>query len=455
MDIVKNSEHEVEIISMTSEGNGVARIDGFAVFIPNTAIGDIAKIKIMTKLKSYATGMVLQILKRSEQRCDIDCRVFSKCGGCGLRHIKYQAELDYKKQLVKDSFARLGGFKSINVHNCIENPSPTRYRNKEIYAMAIKDSRKYSGFFMKNSHLIVECDNCLLEPEIFTKIRLDIMQYLNDSKILVYNYAKNNGIVRHIYLRHATSTGQIMVCLVINAYKMPKEEGLIEMLTSKYPEIASIELNHNYKDTNVALGNKCTTIYGKGYIEDTICGIDVKISPLSFYQVNKTQAEALYNKAIELADIEQTSTVVDLYCGTGTIGLIASKKAKKVIGVELFEQAVIDARDNAIANGVSNSEFICGDATVVAQQLVERNEDIDVVIVDPPRKGLTVEVVKAILDMSPERVVMVSCNPATSARDCKLLCEDGGYNVEQVVPVDMFSRTVHVECVALMSKIKK
>lgn len=451
MNIKKNEVYEVEITGVTSEGNGVGKIDNFAIFIPETTIGDTVKIKIVKVLKSYAFGRLEEILKPSSARIDVDCDCYTQCGGCTYRHISYDAELKIKQDYVENVFKRLGGIE-LPCNPIIESKRENQYRNKAQYPVGIdKDGTIVSGFYAKRSHRIINSNACCLQSSEFAKIQSVILDFLNQNHIAVYDETSNKGLIRHIYIRKAEATNEIMVCLVATKSKIPNIDKLVEMLLQSNSNIVSIVINVNPKATNVILGNQCITVYGEEEITDIICGVKIKISPLSFYQVNKLQAEVLYQTAIEYAQLSKNDVLIDLYCGTGTIGLIASSQVKQVIGVEIIPQAIENAKENAKLNSIENTRFLCADAKVAAKQLAQEGTKPDVIIVDPPRKGLNLEVIEAIVEMSPRKVVMVSCNPATAARDVSLLQEQG-YQTKVITPVDMFPRTTHVECIVCLTR---
>ncbi|MFZ2539198.1 MAG: 23S rRNA (uracil(1939)-C(5))-methyltransferase RlmD [Oscillospiraceae bacterium] len=350
MDIIKNEEYEIKITGTTSEGSGVGKIDGFAIFVPNTTVGDICLVKIVKLNKSYGFGKLESIITPSPSRIDVDCDKFEQCGGCTYRHISYDAELKIKAELVENAFRRIGGIDT-QISPIIPTEFQSRYRNKAQFPVGINsDGEVISGFYAKRSHRIVSKCHCDLQPQFFADIQQDILAFLSDNNIFIYDEVNHKGLIRHIYIRYAQITNEVMVCLVATSSNIPNIDALITLLTQKYDTIKSIVINVNKDKTNVILGQQCKTVYGADFITDIICDIKVKISPLSFYQVNRIQAEVLYNKAIEYADLKPTDTLIDLYCGTGTIGLCAASKVKNLIGVEIVEQAIADANENAKAN---------------------------------------------------------------------------------------------------------
>lgn len=449
----KNQVISLKITGMTAEGSGVGRHDGMAVFVPQTAIGDTAEVRIVKLLKSYAFGIVQRIEEPSADRTDADCAVFSQCGGCVFRHISYQAELRIKDGFVRDAFTRIGGL-SAEFEPILGCEDITEYRNKAQYPVGKTNGEAVCGFYASRSHRIVPSSGCALQPALFSQIVSDIMTYVRDKNIKPYDEKTGKGLLRHIYLRRGAHSGQVQVCLVITKTSEAVFAELTNTLSQKYNSIKSIVLNINDKKTNVILGQKCVTLYGSDTIADTMCGIELSLSPLSFYQVNTVQAEKLYGIAGEYAKLSGKETLLDLYCGIGTIGLSLASQAKEIIGVESVKQAVLNARENAKRNGITNARFIHADATQAAQQLLQEGVSPDVVVLDPPRKGCDKSALDAVASMSPSRIVMVSCNPATAARDCAIL-DAAGYSTVRARAVDLFPRTGHVETVVLMSRVKE
>ena len=448
----KNQVCTAEITALTSEGNGVCRVDGMAVFVPETAVGDVCEVKIVKVLKSYAYGIVEKIVSPSADRIENSCPVYKKCGGCLLRHISYDAECRTKNDIVRDAFQRIGGLSPIfDSFICAEDTE--HYRNKAQYPVAEIDGKAVCGFFAPRSHRIVPVDDCALQPNIFSDILGTVMDYINKKKLSAYNEASNTGTIRHIYLRRGAHSGEIMVCIVVRKDMSRQLSALCRILAEKYSDIKSIIMNINSQKTNVILGDKCVTLWGTDTISDVMCENTVEISPLSFYQVNTVQAERLYAKALEYAAPNRNEVIADLYCGAGTIGLSMAEKAKKIVGVEIIPQAVENAKKNAERNNISNADFYCGDAGKVFGELRKNGCSPDIIVVDPPRKGCSAETIDVIANSAPKKIVMISCNPATAARDAKML-SDNGYSVDKVCGVDLFPRTGHVECVVLMSRKK-
>ena len=447
----KNEIIPLEITGMTNEGNGVGRHEGIAIFVPYTAVGDVINCKIVKVQKSFCYGIVDKFITASKVRCDAECDVFKKCGGCSFRHFDYDEELRVKEDFVKSSFERIGKVFA-DSEKILGAKSTERYRNKAQYPVAEQEGKAVCGFYSKRSHRLTAFEDCLLQPEIFGVIAGCIIEYINKNKIPAYNEETGQGLLRHIYIRKGEHTGEIMVCLVVtNLRKCGKLYGVAGLLVKKFSDIVSIILNENSKNTNVIMGKKFSLLYGKDHITDIMCGNKIKISAGSFYQVNTIQAERLYILAEEYAGLKSDDILLDLYCGAGTIGLSMASKVKKLIGVEIIGSAIENAKENAKANGIENSEFICGDAGQVAKILYDRGERPNIIIADPARKGCDRETLVYMAKMSPDRIVMISCNHTTAARDCAIM-DELGYKVEKYRAVDLFPRTTHVECVILMTR---
>lgn len=445
----KNDEFNLKITGYTSEGGGVGKFDGQAVFVENTALGDEILCHIIKAKKTYAVGKALKIIKPSKSRIEPECECFKMCGGCSYAHITYEEELRLKAQKVKDAFQRIGGL-SPEFKEIIPSPEAKRYRNKAQYPVRRENGILTIGFYAKKSHRVIDGGDCLLQPTEFTDIIEIFRKWINDNNITIYSENTGLGLLRHIYLRKAFATGEIMVCAVINGKNLPQSEKLMEDL-KKISGFKTLVVNINKENTNVVLGDTCINLYGNGYITDILCNVKIKLSPLSFYQVNRAGAELLYSKAAEYAAAEGNEDILDLYCGTGTIGLSMAGKAKSVTGVEIIPEAIEDAEENAKLNNISNTRFICGDAKDAAKLLKNEGIKPKTVILDPPRKGCAEELLKTVSEISPTKIVYVSCDPATLARDCARLF-NLGYNIKEVTPVDMFPRTAHVETVALLEK---
>ncbi len=450
--IRKNDIFEADITAMTAEGSGICRIEGMAVFVPGTAVGDRCAVRIVKVLRKYAFGRLEKLLAPSPDRIAPDCPVAAQCGGCVYRHIRYEAELQIKTQRVRDALERIGGLQDFQMEPILAAPDRCRYRNKCQLPIGLsRDGALQLGFYAVNSHRIVNTESCLLQPEAFDRAAAAFRRWYAVSGESVYDEASHSGVLRHLYMRRGEMSGEMMVCVVANGAALHEEALLVEMLREAVPEITGILLNINREKTNVVLGKTCRTLWGKDTITDTLCGLAFEIAPHAFYQVNRTQAERLYGKAAEYAGLTGAETLLDLYCGTGTIGLSMAKNAKKLIGAEIVPAAVENARRNAERNAIQNAEFLCADAAEAARILFERGEKPDVIVIDPPRKGCDSALIATIAAMRPKRVVYVSCDPATLARDLKLFRESG-YKTETVTPADMFPGTAHVETVVLLSK---
>ncbi len=446
----KNDIIELEITSLTNECFGVGKADGMVIFVPFSAIGDKLRVRIVKNKKTYCYGRIEEILTPSPDRITPDCPLYGKCGGCSLRHISYNAELKAKERFVRDSFERIGGL-DVDILPIVANDNQHGYRNKlQMPIGQGKDGGIVSGFYATHSHRIVPCDSCLLQPELFKEIVAAVKAEVVLLGIAPYNEETKKGILRHIYIRKGHYSGETCLCLV--ATKNDKRfRAVADKLIQRFDEIKSVVLNINRKDTNVILCEEEILLYGTAEITDTMCGNKISIAPKAFYQVNTPAAEKLYSIAKEFAQPEG-KVVLDLYCGAGTIGLSMAKEAKQLIGVEIIPEAIENAKKNAKANNIENAEFICADADKAVKILLDKGLTPDVVIVDPPRKGCGEEAVEYIAKFGAERIVMVSCNSATAARDCAYF-RKYMYKAEKVVPVDMFSRTGHCETIVLLSKL--
>ena len=450
MEIKKNDTVKLEIDNCGLDGSGIGRLDGLAVFVPSGAKGDIIKAHILKVKKNLAFAKIEEIMTPSPDRIDCPCPVNMKCGGCSFGHISYESEAKIKENHIKECFRRIGGIEP-EFEPIIKADKIYSYRNKAQFPVKINGEEIKIGFFAKHSHRVVDCPGCLLQPNEFEIILSAFTDYIRNFGISSYDEESHKGLLRHIYIRKGTASGEIMVCPVINGNSLPAEGTLVKMLTDACPNIKSVIINTNTDNTNVILGKKCRTVYGREYITDILCGLKFRLSPLSFYQVNRDQAEKLYRKAADYAQLTGNETLLDLYCGTGTIGLTMADKVKALIGVEIVEQAIEDAKINARENGVSNARFICSDAAQAAETLAAEGIHPDVIIIDPPRKGCAPALINTVAQMNPERIVYVSCDPATLARDCKLFDEQG-YKAVKATPADLFPRTGHVETVVLMTR---
>ena len=447
--LIKNEIYEATITDYTSEGQGVAHIDGCAVFIPNAIAGEKYRVRIEKAQKTWAAGKIVEIIEKSPHRCNRECPVAKLCGGCDFWHMDYEEEARLKAERVRNCLNRMGG-ETIEKVEILSAPTVYGYRNKAQYPVAANKGRAYAGFFRAGTHDVVENKRCLILTEESDKVKDAVMDYVNQFRVPAYDEVNHKGLLRHIYVRRGAVSEQILVCLVVNGRSIPKAHELIGRL-KKIPGFATLVLSINTKKGNAVLGDEFITLYGPGYIEDTLCGLNFRLSPRSFYQVNHTQAQRLYEAAIAQAEITKNDTVLDLYCGVGTITLAMAAAAGKVIGVEVIPQAVEDARDNAKRNGIENAEFFCGDAGQAALELEKQGIKADVVVVDPPRKGLNADTIEALHRFSPRRIVYVSCDPATLARDVALL-KERGYSLKNAIAADLFPRCSHVESVVTLTK---
>lgn len=449
----KNDICTLEITSISNDGAGVGRDeDGKVVFVPMTAVGDVCRVKILKAKSSYSYGKIEEILTSSPDRTENDCPVFGRCGGCTLRHISYEAEARAKEGFVRDAFTRIGGLEP-EFLPFIKNDNIERYRNKAQYPIGKdKEGNVICGFYAPNSHRIAPCGDCVLQPEIFSEIVSYIREYIQNNKLSVYNEAENKGVMRHICLRKGHYSGEINVTLVARR-KIPELQRLSKELMARFHDIKGVALNINKQDTNVIMGEEEILLAGTSEILDTMCGNTVSVSPKSFYQVNTPMAEKLYGVAKEFAE-PKGKVIADIYCGIGTIGLSMAGEAERVIGVEIVESAVQNARKNAEMNGFDNAEFYCSDAEGAAEIIKKAGFKPDVIILDPARKGCEGGTLESIAALGAESIVMISCNPATAARDCKVL-SGLGYECRKVRGVDLFSRTGHVETVVMLSRKKE
>ena len=447
--LTKGAVYETVVEDYTAEGQGVARVEGCAVFVPNAIAGEKIALRIEKVGKTWAAGKITEILEKSPHRVQRECPISASCGGCDFWHMDYEEETRLKAERVRQALNRIGG-EALESLPILSAPHCCCYRNKAQYPVAAKKGRVFAGFFRAGTHEVVENPRCLILPEESDRVKQLVIDYANRYRISAYDESAHAGLLRHIYVRRGAVSGQLLVCLVLNGRKLPHSEELIEQLKT-VPGFATLVISVNTKKGNTVLGDEYITLYGAGYIEDTLCGRSYRLSPRSFYQVNHHQAQRLYEAAIAQAEITKEDTVLDLYCGVGTITLTMAAAAKKVIGVEIVEQAVADARENALRNGVENAEFFCADAGQAALELEKQGICADVVVVDPPRKGLNADAIEAMARMAPRRIVYVSCDPATLARDVALL-KQKGYAVKNAMAADLFPRCSHVESIVCLCK---
>lgn len=421
------------------------------MFVPGTAPGDVLQARIVKDQRTYAFGIVEQLSSPSSAHIQPDCPVYHPCGGCCFRHISYEAELDAKQGFVQDAFDRIGGI-HIPIRPILPSPQRDRYRNKvQFPVQQLPDGRVQAGFYAGRTHRVVPCGDCKLQPEVLNQIAAFICRWMEQFHVPAYDETAHTGLVRHIFLRRGAHSGAIMVCLVVNGRTLPHSQILCEQVMRRFPAVATVILNVNQRRTNVILGSENIVLTGPGYIEDELCGVPVRLGPLSFYQVNSPAAAQLYESARGYAALGPNDTLLDLYCGMGTIGLSMASQCQALVGVEIVPEAVKSAHANAKRMGVDNARFICADAGQAARQLASEGLRPDVAILDPPRKGCDSATLHALLAMGPRRIVMVSCNPSTAARDTAFLAQNG-YAPVEAQPADLFPRTRHVECVVLLEK---
>lgn len=448
MEIKKNQEYIVDVIDYGMDGEGIAKINDFTIFIPNAMKGERVKILIVKVLSSYAYAKILEIIEKSPYRIEPDCETYKRCGGCDLRHIDYEETLNIKQQMVQN-LVNKNLNKKIEVQKTIGMGNPYNYRNKAQYPVGInKQNEAVVGVFAKRTHEIIPIKNCLIQTDISQKIAFAVQKFITQKQISVYNEKTREGLIRHIVIKIGMRSHEIMCILVVNGKKIPYENELIEMLVKTY-NVKTVVKNINTKNTNVIMGSENITLHGDGYIYDILGDYTFKISPMSFYQVNPVQAELLYNEAIEMADLQKDEILFDLYCGIGTIGIFASSYVKKVYGIEIVEEAIKDAKENAKINNIKNIEFIAGDVEKTFSNLIEKKQIYpDAIIVDPPRKGLDKRTISNILAIEPKKLTYISCNPATMVRDLALLQEK--YEIHKIQPVDMFPFTSNIETIAIL-----
>lgn len=444
----KGSVYTAVIDGYSSEGLGIARVNGAVVFVPHAVRGEEIDLRITKVMKTSCAGEIVKIHNPSPERMEPECPYAGKCGGCAYRHLTYPEELWAKRQRVQDALTRIGGLE-LTVEEILGTKNPEHYRNKSQYPVGADGS---IGFFQARTHKVVPIRRCLIQTEAADRTAQAVGEWMRRYKISAYDETTGKGLVRHVCVR-VNRKGESLCCVVVNGNKVPREPELAAYVTAAVPHTVGVLLNSNTRRGNVVLGDKYRTLFGRNYLMDTLCGLEFKLSMPSFYQVNRDQAEVLYGKALEFAGLTGNETVLDLYCGIGTITLCLAKAAKRVIGAEIVPPAIRDAKENALRNHIENAEFFCGDAADIAAKLESDGLRPDVVTVDPPRKGLAPEVIASVAAMGPEKVVYVSCDPATLGRDVKIFREFG-YEAKRAAAVDMFPGTAHVETVCLLSKLQ-
>jgi len=476
--IAKGQSYELKIEDMSAEGQGIGRVEGMTVFVDGAVVGDVIKAELTKLKKNYAFGRLVEILEPSADRVEPACACAKDCGGCSLQHMSYEEQLAWKRKTVTDKLSRIGGIENPVVHNTIGMDKPWRYRNKAQFPVSAAGAPAAGkvpgnfpglasvGFYRAKSHQVVNVDECLIQSKPAEALALALREYMREAHVPAYDEKTGKGLIRHLIVKTAFGTGEVMAILVINGKSIPNGEKLAyrmdDAVASLDPDpetgveysLESIILNTNKRKTSEVMGEECVTLAGKPTISDRIGKLNFEISPLSFYQVNPVQMVKLYDKALEYAGLTGKETVLDLYCGVGTIGLYCASRAGKVIGIESVMSAVLDANRNAVINGIVNAEFICGKAEEELPKLLEKGIKADVVVLDPPRAGCDPTLLEAVAEAKPDRLVYVSCDPATLARDVKILTEKG-YRFAEAQPVDMFPHTVHVESIVLMSRVDK
>ena len=448
-----NKEYEIRISSLGSSGEGVGRMEGFTVFVQGALPGELVRVRIGEVKKSYASGRLLKVLEASPDRVEPKCPIYKECGGCQLQHLSYEGQLKVKQQQVKDAMERIGHQKDLPVLPVLGAENPWNYRNKVAFPVGREKGRTIIGCFAQGSHKIIDASNCLIQDELNNEAINAVREVVEKLGIPVYDEDRHTGIMRHVVARTGIN-GQLMVVLVTAVKELRREKEIVKMLRSRLPKLVSLQQNIQTYRNNVILGRETKLLWGRPTIKAKLGKFLFNVSARSFFQVNTKQAEVLYDKALEFAQLTGKETVIDAYCGTGTISLYLAQKARKVYGVEIVSPAIKDAEKNARENNVRNAEFIVGDCTKVMPRLYKQGVRPDVVVVDPPRAGCTQQVLKTFANMKPKRIVYVSCNPATLARDIEIL-EKLGYKAEKIQPVDMFAQTSHVECVVLLTNVHK
>ncbi|WP_028784694.1 23S rRNA (uracil(1939)-C(5))-methyltransferase RlmD [Thalassobacillus devorans] len=449
--VQKNQTVELTFEDLTHEGDGVGKIDGYPLFVPYGLPGEKATVKVVKVKKNFGFGKLLDLHEKNPERVDPPCNVFFQCGGCQIQHMSYDMQLKMKQKQVKDAMRKIGHLEHVPVHQVRGMKDPWRYRNKVQMPVGERDGRLVAGFYQKRSHNIIDMDTCVVQDESNDRMVEAVRRIAERYGVRSYDEENNRGVLRHIMVRTGQNTKDVMVVLVTRTKKLPNQDEIIDEIRDAFPSVKSIVQNVNPKRTNVVLGDDTKVLYGEEYIYDTIGDINFAISPESFYQVNPTQTKTLYDQALEYAALSGKEQVIDAYCGIGTISLFLARNARKVYGVEVVPEAVADAKANAKLNHIENAEFYVGQAEKVMPWWKSQGLNPDVIVVDPPRKGCDEQLLQSMLDMNPERIVYVSCNPSTLARDLRIL-EDGGYETKEIQPVDMFPQTSHVECVSWLEK---
>ncbi|MDR1537063.1 MAG: 23S rRNA (uracil(1939)-C(5))-methyltransferase RlmD [Clostridiales bacterium] len=449
----KNDVYELRIDGLTSECDGVGRVDGMAVFVEQALPGDVVKTQIVKAKKSYAHGKLIELIRPSPDRVEPPCPVYRRCGGCSLQHCSYSGQLKLKRQKVADAMARIGGFADLAIPEAIGMDEPFRYRNKAQFPVALENGEAAIGFYARRSHSIVQVDSCLIQAKICDAVISSVKEYMSITQLEPYDELTHSGLLRHIAIRTGGcgADEEVMICLVVNGTTIPDALLLKRICLKNVPGLKTIVLNKNTKRSNTILSMENEILLGSGFIRQNVGDLLFELSPLSFFQVNSAQTKPLFDVISDYAGLTGSETVIDAYCGAGAISLYLAGKAKKVYGVDIVDDAIKDANRNMKLNGISNAEFIAGAAEAVLPELIENGAKADIVVADPPRKGCEPKVLSAVMDLSPEKIVYVSCDPATLARDAKILCQ-GGYRLEKLQPFDMFPMTSHVETIVLLQR---
>ncbi|MDK1004420.1 23S rRNA (uracil(1939)-C(5))-methyltransferase RlmD [Bacillus subtilis] len=451
--VEKNEYYDVTFEDLTHEGAGVAKVQGFPIFVPNALPEEKAQIKVTRVKKGFAFGRLIELKEESPHRTDAPCPIYKQCGGCQLQHMTYEGQLLFKQKQVKDVLERIGklDLSKVTVHPTLGMEDPWNYRNKAQVPVGEREGGLVAGFYQQRSHDIIDMSACLIQQSKNDEAVQAVKDICANYGVKAYNEERHKGWLRHIMVRYGVVTGEMMIVFITRTNDFPHKAKIIEDITAQFPHVKSIVQNINRNKTNVIFGNETNVIWGEEYIYDLIGDVKFAISARSFYQVNPEQTKVLYDKALEYAELQGEETVIDAYCGIGTISLFLAKQAKKVYGVEIVPEAIEDAKRNAELNGITNAEFAVGEAETVIPKWYEEGITADTLVVDPPRKGCDEALLRTIVEMKPKRVVYVSCNPGTLARDLRVL-EDGGYVTREVQPVDMFPHTNHVECVAVLER---
>ncbi|WP_100330222.1 23S rRNA (uracil(1939)-C(5))-methyltransferase RlmD [Bacillus xiapuensis] len=452
--VQKNEIIDVEFEDLTHDGQAVAKIEGYPLFVAGALPGERGRIQATKLNKGYGFGRLIELQKTSPFRQNPECPIYSQCGGCQLQHLSYEGQLEAKGKQVRDVMERIGKLKDVTIHPVLGANNPWRYRNKAQVPVGEENGGLVAGFYQKRSHSIINMEQCLIQQEKSDEVIRKVKAICQRYGVKAYDESKHKGTLRHIMARCGKATGEVMVVFVTRTEDFPHKKEVIKEITEQIDGITSIIQNINPKKTNVILGDTTKVLWGNEVIYDYIGHIQFAISARSFYQVNPEQTKVLYDKALEYAGLTGEENVIDAYCGIGTISLFLAQKAKKVYGVEIVPEAIEDAKRNARLNGITNVEFSVGKAEMVIPHWYKQGMTADVLVVDPPRKGCDEALLQTIMEMKPKRVVYVSCNPSTLARDLRVL-EDGGYKTLEIQPVDMFPMTTHVECVALMTRMEK